>query len=417
MSDNLSALESALKQLKEAGQAAGIDDDVLTMLQEPQRVFITTFPVRMDNGKVRFFKGFRVQHSHALGQTGGGTRFHPQETLDDVKALALWMSVKNALNGIPAGGGKGGVICDPSELSCTEKERVCRAYVRAVTPMLGSRTDYPGADVGTDSEMMSWMLDEWEQIHGLNHEPTAISGKTVVLGGSQGRPQATGLGVCLSVREALRLQYRSLEGVKVAVQGYGKVGSWAARLLQDEGAVLVAAGDFYGSIYNPHGIDAYKLDEFVQSTGSVLSYPQTQKLDSSTDVLFVECDVLIPAAIQSTITADNHHKIQAKLIVEGANGPVTPAAETELLKHGVIIIPDILANGGGTSIAYLERVQGVQNYYWTEDEVIARYEQLFVRKFKEVYETAQQEGLSLRMAAWAKALRTLAEAIKARGWV
>ncbi|GAB6174833.1 NAD-specific glutamate dehydrogenase [Paradesulfitobacterium aromaticivorans] len=417
MSDNLSALESALKQLKEAGQAAGIDDDVLTMLQEPQRVFITTFPVRMDNGKVRFFKGFRVQHSHALGQTGGGTRFHPQETLDDVKALALWMSVKNALNGIPAGGGKGGVICDPSELSCTEKERVCRAYVRAVAPMLGTRTDYPGADVGTDSEMMSWMLDEWEQIHGLNHEPTAISGKTVVLGGSQGRPQATGLGVCLSVREALRLQDRSLEGVKVAVQGYGKVGSWAARLLQDEGAVLVAAGDFYGSIYNPQGIDAYKLDEFVQSTGSVLSYPQTQKLDSSTDVLFVECDVLIPAAIQSTITADNHHKIQAKLIVEGANGPVTPAAETELLKQGVIIIPDILANGGGTSIAYLERVQGVQNYYWTEDEVVARYEQLFVRKFKEVYETAQQEGLSLRMAAWAKALRTLAEAIKARGWV
>lgn len=412
-----SALESALKQLSEAAQIAGIDNDVLTMLHEPQREYVTTFPVNMDDGSVKFFKGFRVHHNHSLGPTRGGTRFHPDETLDDVKALALWMSVKNALNGIPAGGGKGGVICDPSKLSRKEKERVCRGYIRAIKPMIGSWVDFPGADVGTDSEMMSWMLDEWEQMHGLIHQPTAISGKSIVLGGSQGRPQATGLGVCLAAREACKVKGIELKGARIAVQGYGKVGSWAARLLQQDGAVLVAVSDNVGGIYNPKGIDAFRLHEFVQQAVSVSGYPEAQSLSTPEEALFAECEVFIPAAVQSTVTAVNCVNIRAKIISEGANGPVTPLAEAELLKRGVFIVPDILANGGGTWIAHLERVQGLQDYYWTEEEVVKRYEAAFVNKFKEVYETSRQQGISMRMAAWTKGLKVLEEAIKARGWV
>lgn len=417
MLDNVSALESALKTLEQAAVLSKIDPNVLTMLREPQREYITTFPIYLDDGTVQFFKGFRVQHNHALGPTGGGTRFHPEETYEDVKALALWMSIKNALNGIPAGGGKGGVICDPKLLSRREKERVCRGYIRAIAPMIGSGVDFPGADVGTNAEMMSWMLDEWEQMQGLRHEPAAISGKVIALGGSEGRPQATGLGVCLAVREACKVLGINIKGAKFAIQGFGKVGSWAARLLQNEGAKLIAVSDYLGGIYQPNGIDAFELTSFAHNQGSIIGYPHAQQLATSEEVLFIDCDILVPAAVQSTITADNCDRISARLISEGANGPITPKAEEELLNKGVFIIPDILANGGGTCIAHLEKVQGLYDDYWSEDKIVRRYEKMFVEKFKQVYETSNQEGLTMRMAAWVIALRTLEEGIKARGWV
>ncbi|MCL6449625.1 MAG: Glu/Leu/Phe/Val dehydrogenase, partial [Armatimonadetes bacterium] len=248
MSQQSSAWETAIEQLEQAAEIAELDPAVLDMLKEPQRTFIVTFPVRMDDGSVKFFTGFRVHHCHALGPIRGGTRFHPEETLDDVKALALWMTVKNSLNGLPAGGGKGGVICDPAALSAGELERLCRAYIRAVAPLVGSWQDFPGADIGTDARTMSWMLDEWEQMHALTHDPTAISGKALVLGGSRGRPEATGLGVMFSVRETCKVLGKQMEGLRVAIQGFGKVGSWAARLLFDQGAKIVALSDVYGGV-------------------------------------------------------------------------------------------------------------------------------------------------------------------------
>lgn len=413
---NQSAWETAIEQLEEAAKIAQLDRDVLEFLRHPQRVFIVTFPVRMDDGSLKMFTGFRVHHCHALGPMRGGTRFHPEETLEDVKALALWMTVKNSLNGLPAGGGKGGVICDPSALSDAELERLCRAYIRAIAPLVGSWSDFPGADIGTDARTMSWMLDEWEQMHAMTHDPTAISGKALVLGGSQGRPSATGLGVKLAVRETCKVLGIELKGLRVAVQGFGKVGSWAARLLYDDGARIVAVSDVYGGIANPDGLNPYELLDHVNATGKVLGFPGADTITNE-QLLTSECDALIPAAVQSVITEDNASAVKARMIVEGANGPTTPAAERILLSRGVFVVPDILANGGGTTIAHLERVQGLYDHYWTEEEVHRRYESMFVQMYAQVYQISKDMGISMRMAAWVKALKRVEEAIKARGWV
>lgn len=416
MGEKVTALDTALRELEEASRIAGLDPRVVEFLREPQRVFIARFPVRMDDGSVRFFTGYRVHHCHALGPIRGGTRFHPEETLDDVKALALWMTIKNALNEIPAGGGKGGVVCDPAQLTLGELERVCRGYIRAIAPMIGSWVDFPGADIGTDARTQSWMLDEWEQMHAMQHEPTAISGKDIVIGGSKGRPQATGMGLRYAVREAAKVLGLELSGLKVAVQGFGKVGSWVSRLLYDDGATIVAVSDVYGGIYNPGGFNPYEVLEHVEKNGSVCGFPGAQAI-SNAELMALDCDVLIPAAVQSVLTEANAAQVRARLIVEGANGPTTPEAEQIMLSRGIFIVPDILANGGGTSVAHLERVQGLYDFYWSEDEVYKHYDAIFTRIFAEVYAIAQEEKLSMRMAAWVKALRKVEQAIKVRGWV
>ncbi|MEW6276549.1 MAG: Glu/Leu/Phe/Val dehydrogenase [Bacillota bacterium] len=416
MTGHSSAWETAIEQLEQAAEIAGLDPAVLALLKEPQRIFIVTFPVRMDDGSVKIFTGFRVHHCHALGPIRGGTRFHPEETLADVKALALWMTVKNSLNGLPAGGGKGGVICDPAALSAAELERLCRAYIKAIAPLVGSWQDFPGADIGTDARTMSWMLDEWEQMHALTHDPTAISGKALVLGGSRGRPEATGLGVMFAVRETCKVLGRQMQGLRVAIQGFGKVGSWAARLLYDQGVQIVALSDVYGGIANPAGLNPYDVLSYVETSGKVPGYPGADPITNE-ELLTFDCDLLIPAAVQSVITKENAPRIKARVVIEAANGPTTPEGEQILLAREIFVVPDILANGGGTTIAHLERVQGLYDYYWPEEEVHKQYETMFVQAYREVYQIARQRRISMRMAAWVKALKRIEEAIKARGWV
>ncbi|KJS12894.1 MAG: hypothetical protein VR67_06825 [Peptococcaceae bacterium BRH_c8a] len=416
MQENSSAWGTAVKSLEEAAKLANLNQDVLNILKEHQRIFITTFSVRMDDGSLKIFKGYRVHHNHALGPIRGGTRFHKEETLDDMKALSLWMTVKNALNGIPAGGGKGGVVCDPEAMSEGELQRLCRAYIRAIAPVIGSWIDFPGADVGTSSKTMSWMMDEWEQMHAMTHEPTAISGKEIVIGGSEGRPAATGYGVCLTVRETCKALGLDINQQRVAIQGFGKVGSWAARLIFDMGAKIVAVGDVFSGVTNENGINPYELLEHVEKTGKVQGFAGTSPITNE-ELLTCECDVLIPAATQSVITADNAAKVTAKIVVEGANGPTTTEAEKILASKGVFLIPDILANGGGTTIAHLERVQCLCDDFWTEEQVNNRYEGMFIKACQEVFDIAKKENISIRMAAWVKALRIVEKAIVARGWV
>lgn len=410
------AWEIASAQLRQAASLAQLSPESVALLAEPERVLTVRLPVCMDDGKLRVFVGFRVQHSHALGPIQGGTRIAPDETLDDIKALALWMTVKNAVAGLPAGGGKGGIIADPKALSLGELERLCRAYVRAISPLMGSWRDYPGADIGTDVRTMSWMLDEWEQIHGMRHEPAAVSGKAVILGGSQGRAGATGLGVCYALRESCRVLGLGLAGLRVAVQGFGKVGSWAARFINREGAKIVAVSDVYGGVAKEEGVDVDELAGWVNKHGTVRGYPGGEAM-ARDDILQFPCDALVLAAVQGVIRADNAEQVRARIIVEGANGPITPEADEILARNGVFIVPDVLANNGGTTVAYLEKVQGFYHYYWTEAEVYEQYDRMFRQAFNAVLGLAEAEKISMRMAAWVLGLRRVVEAMVARGWV
>ncbi|NLI14445.1 MAG: Glu/Leu/Phe/Val dehydrogenase [Peptococcaceae bacterium] len=405
-----------LERLDEAAKIAELDPDVTALLKQHQRIYEANFPVRMDDGTLRVFKGYRVHHNHALGPIRGGTRFHGEETLDDIKALGFWMTLKNSLNGLPAGGGKGGVVVDTDSLSKGELQRVCRAYIRAIAPMIGSWLDFPGADLGTNSQTQSWMLDEWEQMHAMTHDPTAISGKDMVLGGSQGRAAATGLGVMFAVRETCKALGLQLEGQRIAIQGVGKVGGWASQLLYEKGAKIVAISDVFGGIANPDGINIPELLKYVEKTGKVEGFPGTKAITNE-QLLTFNCDVVIPAAVQNVIDKEVASKIKAKMVVEGANGPTTPEGEEILLSRGIFVVPDILANGGGTTIAHLERVQGLYDHFWTEEEVHAKYEAMFVQCYSEVYEVYKEKNISMRMAAWVKALKRIESAIKVRGWV
>lgn len=416
MSESNSAWSTAISQLEIAALRCGLDADVLEFLKRHQRIFICNFAVRMDDGKINFFEGYRIHHCHALGAIGGGTRFHPQETLDDVKALSLWMTIKNSLNGIPVGGGKGGVVCDPSKLSKAELERVCRTYIRSISPMIGTWIDFPGADIGTDSQTQSWMLDEWEQIHGMVHEPASISGKYEELGGSQGRPEATGLGVMFAAREACKTLNFDIKEMTLAIQGFGKVGSWAARLLFDAGARVVALCDVFGGLYNPNGMNPYELMDYVKKTGKMSGFKNGESI-SKEELLGIDCDILIPAAMQSVISEKEAMNVKSKIVVEAANGPTTPSGEKCLLERGIFIVPDILANGGGTVVAHLEKVQCLMDNFWTADTVHHQYDQMFVQCYRDVLDISKNMGVSMRMAAWFKALKRLEIAIKRRGWV
>lgn len=410
------AWDSAQENLEEAAKIAGLHPDVLAMLKTHQRVFMATFPVRMDDGSLKFFTGYRIHHNHALGPIRGGTRFHPEETLDDMKALSLWMSVKNAINGVPAGGGKGGVICDPGALSDAELQRLCRAYIRGIAPMIGAQVDFPGADVGTSSKTQSWMMDEWEQMHAMMHDPAAISGKEIGIGGSEARAAATGYGVMLSVRETCKALGLDMTQQTIAIQGFGKVGSWASRLIHDQGAKIVAIGDVYGAIANRDGINPHELFDHVEKTGKIPGFANAEAI-SNAELLAFDSDFLIPAALQNVITEENANDVKAKIVVEAANGPVTPKAANMLIAKDIFLVPDILANGGGTTIAHLERVQCLCDDFWSEDEVNKRYEGMFVKAYSDVYQMAKEKKITMRMAAWVQALRKIEKAIIDRGWI
>jgi len=404
--------EAALKQLDIAAQKLNLDPGIHEILKHPMRAFIVNIPVVMDDGSVRVFTGYRVQYNDALGPTKGGIRYHSDLTLDEVTALAAWMTWKTAVTGLPLGGGKGGIRCNPKEMSKAELERLTRGYARAISKFIGPFTDVPAPDVYTTAEMMAWIMDEYSEIVGY---PVfgVVTGKPVNVGGSLGRNEATSRGVMYTVVEAANHLGINLKGATVAVQGYGNVGYHAARLLHEIGCKIIAVSDSKGGIYNPQGLDPVKVLEHKDKTGSVVDYPGSQ-LITNEQLLEMECDILVPAALENQITEKNAPNIKAKIVAEGANGPVTPEADEILYKKGIFVIPDILANSGGVIVSYFEQVQNQMNYYWTEEEVRAKLKDTITKAFNDVLKMSTQHNVNMRTAAYMLAVKRVADAMMAR---
>lgn len=416
MSEILNPFAIAQAQLDEAAAVLQLDPDMHAFLREPMREFHFTIPVRMDDGRVKTFKGFRVQYNDARGPSKGGIRFHPDETVDTVRALAAWMTWKTAVADVPLGGGKGGVICNPREMSQGELERLSRGYMRAIARYIGLTKDVPAPDVHTNPQIMAWMLDEYEVLTG-KHEPGAITGKPLELGGSAGRSPATALGGLFTIREAARLLGKDLNGATAAIQGYGNVGSFAHSLGHDRfGLKVVAVSDEFGGIYSADGLDPIVISKHLRRTGKVAACPGTEEI-SNAALLEMDVDVLIPAAIENQLTAQNAANVKAPIVAELANGPTTPEADDILVDKGTYIIPDFLCNAGGVSVSYFEMVQNAYQFYWDEATVEHRLDQKMTIAFHAVDKMAKAQGVDNRVAAYLVAVNRVAEAVRLRGWV
>lgn len=415
MTEELNPFKIAQEQLDMAAKLLKLDPAVHSLLREPKRILEVTFPVRMDNGQVKAFKGFRVQYNDARGPCKGGIRFHPQETIDTVKALAAWMTWKTACVDIPLGGGKGGVICNPKEMSRGELERVSRAYIDAIASIIGPEKDIPAPDVYTTPEIMAWMVDEFAKIRGY-YAPGMITGKPIALGGSQGRGDATARGAVYTVREAAKRLNIPLKGATVAVQGYGNAGSYSAILLQEMGARIIAVSDSKGGILSEKGLDPNAVLQHKHKTGSVVGFPGTKPITND-DLLVLQCDILVPAALENVITTKNASKIKAKIVAEAANGPTTPEADDVLSKNKVFDIPDFLCNAGGVTVSYFEWVQNIYGLYWPVEEVYDRLDKIMTKAFHDVYDMHVKHNVNMRMAAYMLSVQRVAEAMKLRGWV
>jgi len=404
--------EAALKQLSAAAQKLKLDPGIHAILKHPMRTLIVNIPVIMDDGSIRVFPAYRVQYNDALGPTKGGIRYHPDLTLDEVTALAAWMTWKTAVAGLPLGGGKGGIKCNPKEMSKGELERLTRSYVRSFARFIGPYTDVPAPDVYTDAQTMAWIMDEYSEIVGY---PVfgVVTGKPVNVGGSRGRSEATSRGLMYTVIEAANHLEIDLKGATVAVQGYGNVGYHAARLLHEIGCKIIAVSDSKGGIYNPKGLDPDKVMHHKSKTGSVVDYPGRSSLTNE-QLLELECDILVPGALENQITGTNAKDIKAKVVAEGANGPVTPDADDILFKKGVFVIPDVLANAGGVIVSYFEQVQNQMNYYWTEEEVRARLKETITKAFHDVLGMSKQHNVNMRVAAYMLAVKRVADAMITR---
>ncbi len=407
--------ENVLKQLDNAANVLELDEQIRELLQEPMRTLSVSIPVKLDDGNIHVFKGFRCQHNNVLGPTKGGIRFHPQVCEDEVKALAAWMTFKCSLVGIPYGGAKGGVIVNPKELSRNELERLSRGFIQSISPIIGPDKDIPAPDVYTDAQVMSWFMDEFSKIKGVN-TPGLVTGKPVVLGGSFGRHSATARGVMYTVREAAKAIGLDLKGATVAVQGYGNAGSFSAKFLSELGCKIVAANDSKGGIYCEDGFDPVAVAKHKEETGSVKGFEGCEEI-SNQELLTMDVDVLVPAALENQITKGNADNIQARMIAEAANGPTTPEADEILFKKEIMIIPDILANAGGVTVSYFEWVQNLANYYWSKEEVDRKLEDIMVDAFEKVYNTHEELGVNMRISAFIVAIKRLTEAMEARGWV
>ncbi|ASS86368.1 glutamate dehydrogenase [Geobacillus lituanicus] len=392
----------------------GYPEEVYELLKEPIRVLTVRIPVRMDDGSVKIFTGYRAQHNDAVGPTKGGVRFHPDVTEREVKALSIWMSLKCGIVDLPYGGGKGGIVCDPRTMSFRELERLSRGYVRAISQIVGPTKDIPAPDVFTNSQIMAWMMDEYSRIREFD-SPGFITGKPLVLGGSHGRETATAKGVTICIREAAKKRGLSLEGARVVVQGFGNAGSYLAKFMHDAGAKVVGISDVYGALYDPNGLDIDYLLERRDSFGTVTKL--FKNTISNKELLELDCDILVPAAIENQITAENAPRIKASIVVEAANGPTTLEATEILTQRGILLVPDVLASAGGVTVSYFEWVQNNQGYYWTEEEVEQRLEKVMVKAFNNVYEMAQTRRVDMRLAAYMVGVRKMAEACRFRGWV
>ncbi len=404
--------EIALKQLDIAAEKLGLDPAIHEMLKRPMRAIIVNIPVLMDNGHVRVFTGYRVQYNDALGPTKGGIRYHTDLTLDEVIALAAWMTFKTAVVGLPLGGAKGGIRCNPKEMSMSELERLTRGYTRAIAKFIGSNIDVPAPDVYTNEQVMAWIMDEYNEISGV-YAPGVVTGKPIDLGGSRGRSEATSRGLVYTIVEAAKHIGIELKGAKVAIQGYGNVGSHAAEILYELGCKIIAVSDSKGGIYKPDGLDPLEVKEHKGKAGSVISFRGARNITNN-ELLELECEILIPAAIENQITHENSHNIKARIIAEGANGPTTPEADKILYERGIFVIPDILANAGGVTVSYFEQVQNQMNYYWTEEEVNSKLETVIRNSFREVLSISQEHEVPMRAAAYILAVKKIANTITTR---
>ncbi len=412
----LNPFEISQRQLDKAAKKLQLDPQIHELLREPMRTLEVRFPVRMDDGTVKTFTGFRVQYNDARGPTKGGLRFHPDETIDTVKALAAWMTWKCAVVDIPYGGGKGGVICNPKELSQGELERISRGFVRALGRFIGPERDVPAPDVYTNPQTMAWMMDEYSAIVGHN-APGVITGKPIPLGGSLGRGDATARGTVYCVIEAAKVLGIDLEGAKVAIQGYGNAGYFCGTLMGElAGSRIVAVTDSRGGVYDPNGIDPEAANAHKRATGSVAGFNGLEAITNE-EVLELDVDVLIPAAIENVITAANAGNVRARIIAEAANGPTTPEADEILHENGKYVIPDFLCNAGGVTVSYFEWVQNISGFYWTIEDVHARLKERMVKAFRETHEMATQHDVDNRIGAYMVAIARVAEAIRLRGWV
>lgn len=412
---DISPLAVAQRQLDLAAEKLNLDPNVHAILREPARVLEVNFPVRMDDGSIKVFKGFRAQHNNAIGPAKGGIRFHPQVTLEEVKALSMWMTFKCGVLGLPYGGGKGGVVVDPRTLSRGELERLSRAYIGAISPLIGPDQDIPAPDVNTNPQIMAWMMDEFSKYKGGVTYPGVVTGKPIIAGGSLGRGEATGRGCVIIIRETAKRLGINLKGATAVVQGFGNVGSATAHFLAKEGVKIIAIMEIDGGIYNKDGIDPDELLAYREKNGTITTYPGCRPIDNE-ELLTLECDILVPAALENQITLENAKRINAKVIAEAANGPTTPEADEVLAKKGIFLTPDILTNAGGVTVSYFEWVQNFMNYYWTANEVNSRLEQKMVEAFACIYQMSQDYKVGMRMAAYMFSIARLAEVIKVRGW-
>ncbi len=402
-------------QVREAVNALGLEPAVYEILKQPMRFFEVAIPVQLDDGSVRVFMGYRSQHNDALGPAKGGLRFHPQVFPDEVRALSMWMTFKCAVLGLPYGGGKGAIACNPKEMSPGELERLSRGFIRAVAPIIGPSKDIPAPDVYTNPQIMAWMVDEYSKLRWEN-QFGVMTGKPLIIGGSAGRNEATARGCVVTVREAAKKLGIPLKGARVVVQGYGNAGSIAARLIHELGAKVIAVSDSRGGAFDPDGLDPVKVLEYKNKNGSVEGAPGTRPI-SNDDLLTLECDILIPAALENQITVSVARRIKTRIIGEAANGPTTPEADDILFDRGVLVLPDILASAGGVTVSYFEWVQNLMNFYWTEEEVNQRLEAKMVEAFERVYAMHRDKKVKLRVAAFMVAVARVAEAMRVRGWL
>ena len=407
------AYDLALENFEIAADAMGLENDIREMIKFPERVLTVSVPVRMEGGHIRRFEAYRVQHSTVRGPAKGGIRYHPNVTLDEVKALAMWMTWKCAVVNIPFGGGKGGVTCNPKALSQMELEHITRRYTTAILPLIGPEQDIPAPDVYTNPQTMAWIMDTYSMVKGYPI-PGVVTGKPISLGGSLGRNEATGRGVFYTIRSAAEHIGMTLSGARVAVQGFGNAGSIAAQLLHGAGAKVIAVSDSSGCIYNARGLDVPAVMAYKEQTGSVVGFAGSEPIQPE-ELLALECEVLVPAALENVIHEDNAYRVKAKIVGEAANGPLTPAADAILEEKGAFIIPDILCNAGGVTVSYFEWVQDIQHLFWDAQDVYNRLERVMATAFNDVLKIRKERKVAMRAAANMLGIGRVAEGVRIRG--
>lgn len=412
--ESLNLFYSTQTVIQKALSKLGYTNEMYELLKDPIRMLTVRIPVRMDDGTVQIFTGYRSQHNDAVGPTKGGVRFHPEVDEEEVKALSIWMSLKCGITDLPYGGGKGGIICDPRKMSFRELERLSRGYVRAISQIVGPTKDIPAPDVYTNSQIMAWMMDEYSRLREFD-SPGFITGKPIVLGGSKGRETATARGVTICIEEAVKKKGLELQGARVVIQGFGNAGSYLAKFMHDAGAKVIAVSDVYGGVHDPNGLD---IDYLLDRRDSFGTFSKIfDNTISNSELLELDCDILVPAAISNQITSQNAASIKAKIVVEAANGPTTLEATSILTERGVLLVPDILASAGGVTVSYFEWVQNNQGYYWSEEEVDEKLVKVMVHSFENIYQTADVHRVDMRLAAYMVGIKKMAEAARFRGWV